>query len=698
MARTINSPGVQIREIDISNNQSNQTGTTVFVPGFAAQGPTDETLQISSLSELEQIYGIPSTPAERYFHHSCREILNSPAQLLTSRLPYGSGSGEGFANQYSALLFPVASGTNTFDIQTPKHISFDEETYFNLLQGNFIWSPAFDNAAWDGTNLNAGIVVLNSAATSLNENFEGYYVSITDNSQFGPDTDFTSVTRVFTLTGDNNMVLLPQSKLGFSLSAVSNNSGLDSVSEAVESVPTFNFGSDFYNDSIIVSILRIRNSIYEPQTLDYVFSEAHIGSFDSSKKIIPVGGGTPRSFFIGDVVNNNSRNTKILIHPGIANSKWKSLNSNNPAITVRGDGDQIEALYPVGTFNPSYAASSDKTSGLVVKKIERALQHIESTESTTVDIIIDAGLSTIFTNGGEEYFDETIYKNASVLSNSTSQEIADWRAIFNVFNNFCQNTRKDCIFVSDALRQIFINGENVKIANLKGNTFTQNIYTPLKNCYTSIDSNYSVAYANWIKNYDPYSDKQVWLPISGHVAAVYARNDSNNQPWFAPAGLTRGIINNITDLAFNPNQKQRDNLYTISLNPVVFFSADGYVVFGQKTLQSKPSAFDRVNVRRLFITLERAVQKTLKYYVFESNTDFTRTRVRNSIIPILDLAKNTQGLYDYQIIIDERNNTPEVIDRNEMAVDIYIKPTRVAEFILVNFIATRTNQDFNELI
>jgi len=118
----------------------------------------------------------------------------------------------------------------------------------------------------------------------------------------------------------------------------------------------------------------------------------------------------------------------------------------------------------------------------------------------------------------------------------------------------------------------------------------------------------------------------------------------------------------------------------------------------KKTLQNKPSAFDRINVRRLFLTLERAVQRTLKYFVFEPNTEFTRTRVRNTITPVFELAKNTEGLYDYLLVCDERNNTPDIIDRNELAVDIYIKPVKAAEFILVNFIATRTGQNFEELV
>jgi hypothetical protein len=130
----------------------------------------------------------------------------------------------------------------------------------------------------------------------------------------------------------------------------------------------------------------------------------------------------------------------------------------------------------------------------------------------------------------------------------------------------------------------------------------------------------------------------------------------------------------------------------------VFFSGDGFSVYGQKTLQTKPTAFDRINVRRLFLTLERAVQRTLKYFVFEPNTDFTRNRLKNVITPIFEYAKNTEGVYDYLIVADERNNTPDTIDNNELIVDIYLKPVRTAEFILVNFIATRTGQNFLELI
>ena len=213
----------------------------------------------------------------------------------------------------------------------------------------------------------------------------------------------------------------------------------------------------------------------------------------------------------------------------------------------------------------------------------------------------------------------------------------------------------------------------------------------------TFESSYVATYANWVKIPDFHGGRNFWLPFSGYAAAVFARSDAQANTWAAPAGLNRGIFN-VLDIAFNPNMKQRDRLYEISVNPVVLFPNEGYSIYGQKTLQTKPTAFDRINVRRLFLTLERATQRTLKYFVFEPNTEFTRNRLRNTIIPIFEYAKNTEGLYDYLIVCDERNNTPDSIDRNELIVDIYLKPVRTAEFILVNFIATRTGQNFQELI
>jgi len=210
-------------------------------------------------------------------------------------------------------------------------------------------------------------------------------------------------------------------------------------------------------------------------------------------------------------------------------------------------------------------------------------------------------------------------------------------------------------------------------------------------------TSYAAAYGNWLLFNDVFSNKPCWLPASGYVAADIALSSATSFPWSAPAGFSRGQLSNVLDIAINPTQKQRDLLYRVNINPIAYFAGDGYVIFGQKTLFNKPSAFDRINVRRLFLTLEKITLRLLKYYTFEPNTFATRARLVSALSPVFSQAKNNDGLYAYKIVCDERNNTPDVIDNNELRVAIYIQPVRTAEFILADFIATRTGADFNEL-
>ena len=698
MARSINSPGVQITEKDLSEYIETSSGTSVYAMGFAAQGPTDEVLAITSVSELEGVYGAPVTAAEKYFHYTSREILNSSARLLTTRLPYGSGAGEGFENElYSALLYPVASATGQFEIGQPTHINLNQDEYEAMVQGNISWSniSSVMSAAnfTTGAAISAGIVVLNSAQTTINEGYEGYYVALTDNTNIGPDTNFTSVDTFKSLSASNALVTVTDTRLSFNLSGSKESLGVGSISEIIESIPTYEFGSQFFKDSLIMTVFKVRASIYETGTLASSLVESYIGSLDPNKKTITSTGS--QTYFLEDLVNNRSNNVKVLINPAISKrTNWADENTVNPSTSVR-VADNNRALYSVGTYVPTYS-TTNKYTGNIGLKVERALALVESAELVDLDVIVDGGLSTVSAVVSSETaeFDDSVFINPEALTNLSVR----WKNIFTKFNNFVQNTRKDCMFISDPLRSIFVNGANTKVSSLKGYNFSTNTYIPLKNLFSGIETNYSATYGNWVKVFDVYSDRQVWVPTSGFAAAAFARTDSTAQPWIAPAGLTRGVINNVVDIAFNPNQKQRDFLYPISINPVVFFNTDGYVIFGQKTLQTKPSAFDRINVRRLFLALEKSVQRSLRYFVFEPNTEFTRTRLRNTITPVFELAKNTEGLYDYLIVCDERNNTPDIIDRNELNVDIYIKPVRAAEFILVNFIATRTGQNFQELI
>jgi hypothetical protein len=398
---------------------------------------------------------------------------------------------------------------------------------------------------------------------------------------------------------------------------------------------------------------------------------------------------------------------------------WQQLQRDNSAQVKHGNN-----VYPHGVYRKQMAEARE--TGNIPAKLDRIFELADNFDLFPIDITVEAGLGTVYvgTDGGtvEHFDDEEFYNIGDHVVSSTGLSgnglyqtkiidnrselgyLTNYDAVFDTFKSFSQFARKDNIFIADPLRYIFVQGRNSKTLTSKqreaGVSFSQHIYWPLRHMMTggSKNSSYCVTYANWGFTNDKALNRGVWVPTSGFAAAAMGSTDSNFYPWIAPAGFTRGLLTGLSDLAFYPKQKERDQLYKIGLNPIANFPNEGFAIFGQKTMQAKPSAFDRINVRRLFLYLQKAVMNTVKYFVFEPNTLFTRTQVLNVLRPIFEEVKNTQGLYDYLIVCDDRNNSPDVIDRNELVVDIYIKPTRAAEFILVNFYATRTGQDFSELV
>jgi hypothetical protein len=210
-----------------------------------------------------------------------------------------------------------------------------------------------------------------------------------------------------------------------------------------------------------------------------------------------------------------------------------------------------------------------------------------------------------------------------------------------------------------------------------------------------VAGSYGVMDSGWKYQYDKYNDMYRWIPLNGDVAGVCAYTDSVTDTWFSPGGFNRGKIKNVTKLAFNPNQAQRDVLYQAGINPVTTFPGDGTILFGDKTMQTKPSAFDRINVRRLFIVLEKTIAKAAKYQLFEYNDEFTRAQFRNIVEPYLRDVQGRRGITDFKVLCDTSNNTAEVIDANEFIADIYIKPARSINYITLNFIATKTGVTFS---
>ena len=214
---------------------------------------------------------------------------------------------------------------------------------------------------------------------------------------------------------------------------------------------------------------------------------------------------------------------------------------------------------------------------------------------------------------------------------------------------------------------------------------------------TLTSTSYGFLDSTALKIYDKYNDVYRWIPAAGHMAGLCANTDNVADAWFSPGGFNRGQLLGITKVAFNPKKAERDDLYKKRVNPIVSFPGEGTVLFGDKTLQAKPSAFDRINVRRLFIVLEKAISTAAKYQLFELNDEFTRAMFRNMTEPFLREIQGRRGITDFKVVCDETNNTGEIIDSNQFVADIYIKPARSINFITLNFIATRTGVDFSEI-
>lgn len=214
----------------------------------------------------------------------------------------------------------------------------------------------------------------------------------------------------------------------------------------------------------------------------------------------------------------------------------------------------------------------------------------------------------------------------------------------------------------------------------------------------SQNGSYAVADSAWKYMFDKYNNVYRYVPLNGDIAGLCAFTDKVRDAWWSPAGFNRGGIKNAIKLSWNANQTYRDQLYSIGVNPVVSFPGNGIVLYGDKTLQSKPSAFDRINVRRLFIVLEKAISLAAKYSLFEFNDDFTRSQFVSLITPYLRDIQGRRGITDFRVVCDTTNNTGQVIDSNHFVGDIYIKPARAINFIQLNFVAVRTGVDFTEVV
>lgn len=294
--------------------------------------------------------------------------------------------------------------------------------------------------------------------------------------------------------------------------------------------------------------------------------------------------------------------------------------------------------------------------------------------ATDDNAVTDGELQTAYA----KFANDELYDVSLIPVGPASGTVAKW-----VVDNVAE-VRKDCM--------VFLSPE---LADATSTTAAEDI-VDFRNNSANINSSYAVMDSGWKYQYDRYADVYRWIPLNGDVAGCCVRTDLVADPFFSPAGFNRGQIKNAVKVAFSPDKADRDTLYKKQVNPVVAFPGQGVTLFGDKTMLTSPSAFDRINVRRLFIVLEKAIATAAKFQLFEFNDTFTRANFRNLVEPFLRDIQGRRGLYDFKVVCDETNNTPVVIDANEFRADIFIKPARSINFITLTFVATRTGISFEE--
>ena len=289
-----------------------------------------------------------------------------------------------------------------------------------------------------------------------------------------------------------------------------------------------------------------------------------------------------------------------------------------------------------------------------------------------------------YATGFDKYEDvDTTLVDFLIAPGMNSQ--SDQTTVVNDLVAIAQGKRKDCVVVASPNRAAIINNANpVTSAVTTANTFTNSSYLIVDN--------------NYLKVYDKFTDQYIFIPASSSTAGIMAATDYVAAPWFSPAGPRRGQYLGITALAYSPKKTERDTLYKAGINPIANIPGQGVLLFGDKTKLARPSAFDRINVRRLFLGLERAIAIAARNVMFEFNDEFTRAEFKNIIEPFLREVQGRRGITDFLVVCDETNNTPAVIDRNEFICSIFIKPARSINYVTLNFVAVRTGVEFTEVV
>ena len=352
------------------------------------------------------------------------------------------------------------------------------------------------------------------------------------------------------------------------------------------------------------------------------------------------------SNYIKDVINNGSKYIWMAGMPTLMDS------ADDVTINASGDlnvlsGDVLDITFGGGANGATLSEA----------EYANAFASVQDVDTIQIDFLIAPGLATA-------------QAQTTVVNNLVA---------------IAQGTRKDCVVIASPYRGAVVGNASPVTSTV---TATDG-YT--KSSYLFVDNNY-------LKVYDKYNDQYILIPAASSTAGIMAASDFNSAPWYSPAGQRRGNYLGITSLAYSPTKAERDVLYKVGVNPIANIPGQGVLLFGDKTKLARPSAFDRINVRRLFLVVERAIALAARNVMFEFNDEFTRAEFVNIVEPFLRNIKGRRGITDFKVVCDDTNNTADIIDRNEFIANIFIKPARSINYVTLNFVAVRTGVDFQEVV
>ncbi len=376
------------------------------------------------------------------------------------------------------------------------------------------------------------------------------------------------------------------------------------------------------------------------------------------------------NIFIKDVINETSEYV------------WMINGDSSMIATLTDDADAAHTQAAFGTTIDS-GDNFARNSGTTMIGAGVAPISFDFDSGTDVSTLTDGTVML-----GYDLFQDKDQVEIDFILAPGSTSRSSMTAITNHLVTMAQSTRKDCVVVASPARNDVVNVNSAATA-------TTNIVATAD---TFTKSSYLVMDGNFLKIYDKFNDQFIEIPASSSTAGIMAATDLNRAPWFSPAGSRRGQYLGITAINYSPTKAQRDTLYKAGVNPIANIPGAGVILFGDKTKLARPSAFDRINVRRLFLVLERAISRAAEQVLFEFNDEFTRAEFVNIVEPVLREVKGRRGITDFRVVADATNNTPAVIDRNEFIASIFIKPARSINYVTLNFVAVRTGVDFEEVV